>query len=357
VRRGSLEIARDAFDSFQAAARLRPKDPAPLVEAGLLALDMGDGATATRMLARVDEAAPGSDAVRFLKGCIHKARGNHLDARDEFLAASKGEFRREQAGDLYYECTLGYALDLGNAGRLEPAMKLLREAVAQRPDHPLLSIAYYNMGAYHRRLESTALAEEVLLEGIRRFPSYAPSYGELGDLYTTLERYDEAVAVLDRAVRADATYARGWLLKADAEIARGRLPQAEEALAEYDRRFAETGDSAYTRGLLLVKKGEPKAAAASFQRALALDPGRIRALYHLSLCHRDLGEEEKARESMDRWKKAEAEMKARHARDLRQARAKAGVPLSGAAEDPEEAPPGGDRDREVPERVKEEPPR
>ena len=47
---GDHRVGQEAFDSFLAASRIRPKDPVPLAEAGLLAVETGDGGTAVRML-------------------------------------------------------------------------------------------------------------------------------------------------------------------------------------------------------------------------------------------------------------------------------------------------------------------
>jgi tetratricopeptide (TPR) repeat protein len=311
------KIAQEALDAFLTASRLRPKDPVPLVEAGLLTLDMGDGATAARMLAAAHEAAPESSAYHFLRGSLLHARGEYLDAMAEFRAAKEGDFRPRIAEDLLFESTLGQGLVLVDGFAFDEALSVLKEATEMKPNHPMVSRAYFSMARAWRRLSTPVEAEKVLRLCIQRFPSYAPAYGELGDLCIELGRYDEAVAILDRAVQADPSYALAWLLKGQAHSARGQMKEAEEAFEEHDRRFPATGESEFHRGMFLQKKGEPKAALDHLRRALALDPSRIRAHYFASLCYRDLGMETEAAEAMERWKKAEEAMKAEHASKMR----------------------------------------
>jgi tetratricopeptide (TPR) repeat protein len=309
-------MGQDAVDAFLQASRLRPKDPVPLAEAGLLALDLGDGAVAARMLSAVHEVAPESGAYHFLRGGLLHARGEYHDAIAEFRAAAAGDFKAKQAEDLLFESTLGHGFRLAEEFAFEESLETLRLATEMRPNHPMVSRAYYGMAEAWRRLATPVEAEKVLRLCIQRFPSYAPAYGELGDLLTELGRHGEAVEVLERAVKADPSYALGWLLKAQAHAARDQVKEAEAAFAEHAKRFPPTADSEYHRGAFLQRKGEPEEALEHLRRALALDPSRIRAHYHASLCFRDMGMEEEAAEAMERWKKAEEAQRTEHHRKM-----------------------------------------
>ena len=48
------------------------------------------------------------------------------------------------------------------------------------------------------------------------------------------------------------------------------------------------------------------------QRALELDPSRVRAHYFISLCFRDLGWDRESAEAMERWRKAEEALRSSH---------------------------------------------
>jgi len=304
--------AKAATDALDAAAALRPGDGEPLLEAGLLALDLGDGAAAARSLAALAESAPGSGPYRFLRGSLLLARGEHRDAAGEFRAAAKAGFRARLAEERVFEATLGLGLALVDQLRFEEAVGALAEAAAMRPDHPLVSRGSYAMALAYRRLREPAEAERVLRECIERFPTFAPAYAELGDLAAALGRPEEAAALLDRAVAVDPSYAPGWLLKAASHGARGEFPEAEAAFAEFGRRSPPTAESEFRLGEFLHRKGEPERALARLQRALEIDPSRIRAHYFVALCLRDLGWDEESAEAMERWRSAEEALRSGH---------------------------------------------
>ncbi len=329
---GDPRVAQEAFDSFLSAARLRPKDPVPLAEAGLLALDTRDVETAVRMLTAVHALAPQSAAFHYLRGCLLQERADYLDAKAEFGAAREGDFRTAQAEARYFQCSVGVGLQLCEANQFDAAVKALEEAIALRPNDSLVPVAYYNLGVAHRRLQAPWEAEKVFRLCMERFPSYAPTYGELGDMLTELDRFADAVEVLDRAVKVDPNYSRGWLLKANTQTVRGKFKEAEEAFAEYEKRFKATGLSELYRGIHHHKRGEPEKAIERLQRALALDQTMVRAIYYLSLCQRDLGNEKEADAYMEKWKKVEEENKRQAMERFQKAREKAGIPPPGTGD-------------------------
>ena len=340
--RASREPAagEEAARAFAAAAALRPGDGEPLLESALLALDLGDGAAAARHLAALSESAPESGPCRFLRGSILLARGEHVDAAAEFRASAAAGFRVRASEDRIFEATLGLGLALVDQLRFEEAIESLKAASAMRPDHPLMSRGTYAMALAYRRLREPAQAERILRGCIDRFATFAPAYAELGDLLSALGRPDEAAAMLDRAVKVDPSYAQGWLLKAASHGTRGEAAAAEAAFAEYARRFPATGESEFRVGEFLQRRGEPEKALKRLQRALELDPSRVRAHYFISLCFRDLGWEEEADAAMDRWRKAEEALRSSHGSRPGGARRAPGTPGAGDPEEPSGDGPG-----------------
>ena len=327
--------AREAYEMFLGAAHLRPKEPDPLAEAGLLALDFGDDASAAAMVEALTKLAPESGPCHYLRGCRLQVLSEFSDARAEFAASKAAGYRVPDCEVRHYQSTVGLGLQYGVANLHEKALKTLGEAVEARPDDRLSAVALYNMAVAHRRLQAHAESEKVLRRCMERFPRYAPAYGELGELLTEHDRIDDAVKVLDAGTKADPSYARGWLLRASAEAERGKFEEAERVLADHDRRFKPTGLSEYHRGLVLRKKGEPAKAIEAFQKAVALDSAMIRSVYWIGLCHRDLGDEGKAAATMERWRKIEEENKRRVDEEVRRA-------LERLAPPPAPAKPGGD---------------
>ena len=328
------EAGEEAARAFAATAALRPGDGEPVLEAALLALDLGDGAAAARHLAALSESAPQSGPCRFLRGSLLLARGEHVDAAAEFRAAAAAGFRARASEERIFEATLGHGLALVDQLRFEEAIEALKAASAMRPDHPLMSRGAYAMALAYRRLREPAEAERILRGSLDRFPTFAPAYAELGDLLSALGRPDEAAAMLERAVKVDPSYAQGWLLKAASHGARGETAAAEAAFAEYARRFPATGESEFRAGEFLQRRGEPEKALARLQRALELDPSRVRAHYFISLCFRDLGWEEEADEAMDRWRRAEEALRSSHGNRPGGPRRGPEAPGGGDAEEP-----------------------
>lgn len=302
---GDPGAGREALEELRLASVLRPKDPLPIADRGLLALDLGEGAEAAKALAALSEAAPDSAAFRFLRGSVLLRRGEYEDAMAEFARAKGGDFRPAQAEDRWFECKVGLGFQHVEAYRFDRALEVLGEAVALRPDHPLVPRAWLNIALAHRRLQSPVEAEKALRTCVGKFPAFAPGWAELGDLLTDLNRTDEALEALDRAVKSDPGFPRGWLLRASALTARGDFRAADAAFAEFERKFPATGESEMERGVYHLRAKEPEKAVDRLRRALALDPSRFRCHYHLAQAWRDLGKDAEAAAAMERWEKAE----------------------------------------------------
>ncbi len=302
---GDADAGKEALEEFRLASLLRPKDPGPLADGGLLALDLGDGAEAARRLAALHAAAPESAAFHFLRASVLLRRGEYEDAMEEFARAKGGDYRAAQAEDRWFECKVGLGFQCVESYRFDRALEVLGEAVALKPDHPLVPRAWVSIALARRRLREPVEAEKALRTCVERFPTFAPGWGELGDLLTALNRTDEALAALDRAVKSDPGYARGWLLRAAALTARGSFPEADAAFREFEKRFPPSGESEMERGVHFLRAKEPGKALERLRKALALDPSRIRCHYHMSQAFRDLGMEEEAAAALERWTRAE----------------------------------------------------
>ncbi|MHC4924059.1 MAG: tetratricopeptide repeat protein [Planctomycetota bacterium] len=303
---GDGNMAREAVQAFTAAARLKPESVEPVFLAGELALALGDGSTMVRMLSRLKELDEDSGEFHFLRGLFLYRKGDFKDSTVEFRETVKLRFRPRESADWLFKGLLADGLTLIDKRDYEKAAVVLTEVVELRPDHPLVARAWYNMALAYRNLGEPKRSEKILKKCVKDHPTYAPPYGELGALLTEQDRHDEALEYLNQSVLVDPGYRQGYLLKITALVNRKRLKEAEEVFKEYARRFKEpTGDSEYRRGVFLHARKEPEKALKHLRHALQLNPLLIRCHYHVSLCHRDLGDRDAAKEAMERWKRAD----------------------------------------------------
>jgi predicted O-linked N-acetylglucosamine transferase (SPINDLY family) len=142
------------------------------------------------------------------------------------------------------------------AGRLEIAAALLRDAVALQPSAKF----HNNLGAVLRSAGQPAEAVQACRAALALAPGHAGAYCNLGAALQMLGDFTQARACYDEALRL------------------------EPGLA-----------AAHTNvGCLLKDQGRVAEAQASFERALELDPGSAEARSNLGNCYKDQGRLEEA---------------------------------------------------------------
>jgi tetratricopeptide (TPR) repeat protein len=304
------DLVVEAMDAFERAARIRPNDPVPLAEAGLLASDIGDAASMARLLERVRERAPDSGAYRWLRGTILHRQEDFESAAAEFRLAAVKDYRPGEARDRLFKALLALGVKRLRDRDLDRSVAVLEEALALNPDHPLAVQAWFHVGVAQRRLGLLDRAEATLRETTKRFPTFSDSFAELGTLLQQRERHEEALSMFDRAVRNDPGFAPGYVLKAAALVALGRLDDAGKAFEEYDRRFPPAAASELERGVYLVQRRKWEEALGRFQFALAADPGFVRAHSYMAQCYHALGRKAEAEQAEARWRRFEEQARA-----------------------------------------------
>ena len=193
------------------------------------------------------------------------------------------------------------------------AEKLCREALAADPGD---ARAWIFLGSLLRRRDPAA-AQAALASAIERSPTHPDAWFQLGNLHREARRYRDAVAAYETAalaapkspalhnnlglalekaqdsVRAEAAY-RAALACAPGHrqalgnlahllCAQRRYAESRALCDEYLRRFPDAESAVLIdRGICLHHAGEHAAAEASFERALALEPGDAVALTNLA---------------------------------------------------------------------------
>jgi tetratricopeptide (TPR) repeat protein len=155
------------------------------------------------------------------------------------------------------------------AGDLPAARRLVEQVLRLVPGHPQL---LQFLAVICRRAGDPQAAQRAAAAALGAAPNDARIADTLGNALADLGRQEEALAAYRRAATLDPGFADARLHCAEALEALGRLGEARAVLA------ALPGvEPLVMTGALELAASEPAAAAAAFDRALALDPTHVRA--------------------------------------------------------------------------------
>jgi tetratricopeptide (TPR) repeat protein len=215
--------------TWQAAAKLAPGDPGPLLALGTLYFEQGEMAAAERALQAAGELMPDLPEVHNNLGLIYARQSDHERAIAAFEVALQLE-----PGVAAVEQNLGYSLQA--LGHNEQALEHYVTALAL--DEPQvgtlvnMAVAYYELGQTDRAREA---ADRALQMG-----------GDLSEVYTVLaavalelQQPDRALANLEQALYLDAGYEQAHFYEG---LAYKALDQREAAIVSFEQALAYADD-------------------------------------------------------------------------------------------------------------------
>ncbi|HEX4484762.1 MAG TPA: tetratricopeptide repeat protein [Terriglobales bacterium] len=254
-----------AIDAYQKASALQPKDPEPLLSAGVLlekqnqlgeaersykaalalAPDSGDAMTALANLymrsKRFPEAQdvlrklvvlhPDDSAAQMQLGRILAASGQKDEAIAQLEAASK---RRPQDLDLHRDLAQLY-LDAGKTPEAEAEYQTL---VAAQPNDAQLHFALGQTMLKQRKFPE---AQQEFVKVITIKPDYGEAYGELAVTANEAKNYPMVIKALDARAKLLPEIPVGYFLRATAY---DHLRDAKNASANYHK-FLEVADGKF----------------------------------------------------------------------------------------------------------------
>jgi tetratricopeptide (TPR) repeat protein len=274
---------------------------------------------------RLLQAYPNSPAVRTMVGVYRRAINDTAGARRDFEKALEMEPNNL---DAIVELV---TLDL-STGRHNEARHLIRERLRHRPnDPPLLLLAAKTALAQHQNAE----AERILRHLIKVDGANIEAYTLLGQVYIAAGKIDAAIVEFNAIVARDPRSATAHTMLGLLWHTKRRLPQA---LGHYEKAFAADPRSATaannlawvlaendtdldramslaqaakaqlpgnpeildTLGWVYVKRAMFPLAVTSFEQAVEQAPDNPTYAYHLGLAHSKLGNDAKARKSLER---------------------------------------------------------
>jgi tetratricopeptide (TPR) repeat protein len=185
---------------------------------------------------------------------------------------------------------------LGRLGRLDEGIAALREAVRLRPDY---AEAWHDLGVLLRERGDLDGALAALGRALALDPDAAAVHAALGLTYARQGRRAEADAALARAAALDPERAAGARAALALDLARaGRLDEADRELSAL-LAAAPSAEAWYNLGLVRARRGDPAAARAAYEEALALDPAHAPALNNLALAFAAAGDLAAARRHLE----------------------------------------------------------
>ncbi len=212
--------------------------------------------------------------------------------------------------------TLFEAIELINSGRIQQAEELCRAAVARNGQDVNMTAL---LGATLFKAGKNQEAEKYLRISIGLAPNFAKPYSDLGHLLVESRQPQEAVEVLENAVRLDAGEGDAWfnlgkaramlglgpeadqafeksfelnperkaLAHAAEQQQAGKLEEAEQAYREILRNNPKNVDALRLLGSLAMQAGRVHEAENLFRRTIAYAPDYVEAHLALGRCMKE----------------------------------------------------------------------
>ena len=124
--------------------------------------------------------------------------------------ALENDPRSKNAPDAYLYIGLAYY----NLKLFEKAIEANNKIVNNYKDYGFVYLAHFNNGTYYDELKQYTSALQEYETSIEQKPDYAESWNNKGDILIKLNRYDEAIPVLDQSIKINSLLPYPWYNKA-----------------------------------------------------------------------------------------------------------------------------------------------
>ncbi len=171
------------------------------------------------------------------------------------------------------------------AGRAGEAIDRYREVIATAPN---VIEAYVELGALYHESAQYEEALEVFASGLKRFPSDAALLFNVAATEAKLERFDDALAHTDSAIKAGGGDVAIFSLRGTILRRLGRQAEAVDSFRKVTALDPRSARAHYNLGNVLYELGRKEEALASFREAIKLDKDFQPAHYNLGAVLFDL---------------------------------------------------------------------
>ena len=140
---------------------------------------------------------------------------------------------------------------------------------------------------------STRLSKELLETVTRKFPKDTEAMLKLAEFYYLVQRYQEGIEFVNKALRINENIAKGYYIKGSIYRESGDTSRAVSSLETAIEQDAELSNAHYDLGVIYAARRNPLAMQ-YYENAIRLEPARKDALYGRARFLQDLGKTDQA---------------------------------------------------------------
>nr|WKF56619.1 Lipopolysaccharide assembly protein B [Paraburkholderia busanensis] len=196
------------------------------------------------------------------------------------------------------ERTLATAQQHFAAGQFDDAARLLREIVANVPDH---GEAHEGLGYIAAKQGDPARAATHLLKAAEHMPMSVEQLNLAADVCRLAQRHDDARTLLERCIAREPHHVGSLHGLAMSLIQLGELEAALEHMTRLCRLQPQSAEAQYNLGTLLGTMRRHDDELDAYRRAIAINPRFVNAYVNLGVALRDL---RRFDEALQQFKKA-----------------------------------------------------
>jgi tetratricopeptide (TPR) repeat protein len=301
-----------AIRAFAEGLRLNPAMANAWLFTGISQFNLNRPQEALGALAKFTAEHPDDLQGQYFSGLAHLSLQQYPEATKALLAARALDPRNV---DVLYHLAQSYVGQARqNPAGIDSLSRLYEEVVKQigALDPQSFRIAQLRAGYYEAtgaKAEAIGELEALLL----RDPGVRGLHYTLGCLYTESRQYDRALEQFDKEMRLDAPYPRTYFQLGHVYVA---LEKPEQAMPLLQKAVQVEPESA---GLVWVDIGrayrlmnDPRNASIAFEKAIALGERNASVYYQLSMAARSAGDSRRSREALEISQRLRGEDKPNH---------------------------------------------